>query len=97
MLENFSVKRTDGRFNKLAPDQVTEQTISKEQKGAGGIIGISTSDGAVQRWVLCSHITAALLSNFKHSLGLNQLGNNPKDLGKNELKMTKKLCKAATI
>ena len=49
MLGNFSAKKTDGSFNKLPPDQVIEQTIGKEQKGAGGITGISTSDGAVQR------------------------------------------------
>ena len=47
MVGNFSVKRTDESFNKLPPDQVIEQTINKEQKGARGIIGISTSDGAV--------------------------------------------------
>ena len=47
---HFSVKRARGNFNKLAPDQVIEQTINKEQKGSGGIIGISTSDGAVHRW-----------------------------------------------
>ena len=40
MFGNFSVKRTDGSFNKLPLDQVIEQTISKEQKGAGGIINM---------------------------------------------------------
>ena len=64
MLGNISVKRTDGSFNKLPPGEVIEQTINKEQKGAGGIIGIGTSDDTVQRWVLSSHITATLLSNF---------------------------------
>ena len=59
-----------------------EQIINKEQKGARGIMGISTSDGAVQRWVLSSHITADLLANFKYSLGLNQFESKPKDLGK---------------
>ena len=48
----FAVKRTHSTFNMLPPDQVIEQTINKEQKGAGGIIGVSTSVGAVQRWVL---------------------------------------------
>ena len=90
MFGNFSVKRTDGSFNKLPLDQVIEQT-SKEQKGAGGIIGISTSDGAVQRWVLSSHITAGLLSHFKHSLGLNQCESNPKDLGKKRIKDDEKV------
>ena len=91
MFGNFSVKRTDGSFNKLPLDQVIEQTISKEQKGAGGIIGISMSDGAVQRWVLSSHIAAALLSNFKHSLGSNQLESNPKDLGKKQIRDDEKV------
>ena len=91
MLGNFSVKRTDGSFNKLPPDQVIERTINKEQKGAGGIIGITTSDSAVQRWVLSSHIMAALLSNFKHSLELNQLESNQKDLGKKRIKDDEKV------
>ena len=91
MLGNFSVKRTDGSFHKPPPDQVIEQTLNKEQKGAGGITGISTSDGAVQRWVLSSHITAGLLSHFKHSLGLNQCESNPKDLGKKRIKDDEKV------
>ena len=91
MLGNFSVKRTDGSFNKLPPDQVIERTINKEQKGAGGIIGITTSDCAVQRWVLSSHIMATLLSNFKHSLELNQLESNQKDLGKKRIKDDEKV------
>ena len=36
---NFSVRRSQGKFNKLPPDQVIEQTINKEQKGYGGITG----------------------------------------------------------
>ena len=55
---NFSVQRTKGKFNMLPPDQVIEQTINKEQKGPGGIIGFSTSPGTVQRWVLSSHVLA---------------------------------------
>ena len=33
----------------LLSDQVIELTINKEQKGTGGITGISTLTGAVQR------------------------------------------------
>ena len=97
MLGNFSVKRADGIFNKLPPDQVIEQTINKEQKGAGGIIDISTSDGAVQRWVLSSHITAGLLSNFKQSWikSVRKQSKGPRE--KMKLRMTKMLCKIATI
>ena len=66
----------------LPSDQVIEQTINKEQKGAGAIIGIRTSSGAVQRWIFSSHTIAEILANFKHSLGMNQLVSKPKDLSK---------------
>ena len=35
----------------LAPDQVIEQTINRDQKCSGGIKHVSTSKGSVQRWV----------------------------------------------
>ena len=97
ILGNYSVKKTDGSFNKLPLDQVIEQTINKKQKGAGGIIGINTFDGAVQRWILSIHITAALLSNFKHSLGLNQLESNLKDPGRKRIKDGKKVAQDCHI
>ena len=52
--------RTNGNFYLLPPDEVIEQTINKEQKGRGDIIGISTSIGSVQKWVLSSHVKALL-------------------------------------
>ena len=95
---NFSVKRTAGSFNMLPPDQVIEQTINKEQKGSGGIIGISTSVGAVQRWILSSHITAAISTDFKECLGLIKSKNVPKDLGKrSRLRLIALETKAAII
>ena len=66
----------------LPPDQVIEQTVNREQKGPGGIIGISTSVGSVQRCVLSSHITATLSSDFKANLGLDTPRSTPKDIGK---------------
>ena len=67
---NFAVKRTDGVFNMLPPDQVIEQTINREQKGPAGIIGSSTNLGCVQRWVLSSHIIAEWSQDFKRSIGV---------------------------
>ena len=51
----------------LPPDQVIEQTINKDQKGPGGIIGISTSQGTMQRWVMSSHMTATLIADLRKS------------------------------
>ena len=77
---DFCTKRTIGNFNLLPPNQVIEQTINKEQKGPGGIIGISTSIGSVQRWVLSSHTFATLISDFKHSIDLENPNAKPKDI-----------------
>ena len=41
------MRRTPGKFNKVASDQVIEKTVNKEQKGSGGIIGFSTSERTV--------------------------------------------------
>ena len=38
---NFTVKQSRSKFNCLLPDQVIEQTVNKEQKGPGSIIGLS--------------------------------------------------------
>ena len=50
--QHFSAKRAFGRFNRLLSEQDIEQTTNKEQKGKGGIIGSSISEGTVQRWIL---------------------------------------------
>ena len=78
---HFATRRVDGSFNMLPPDQVIEQTINKEQKGAGG-----TSAGMVQRWILSSHITAALITNLRLSLGMVEVKSIPKDLGEKRIK-----------
>ena len=80
-IKNFnwetSVGRTAGKFNMLPPDQGIEQTINSDQKG---IIGISTSQGPIQRWVPSTHNTATLAVDFMQSLGLDDYDNTPNDL-----------------
>ena len=77
---NFSTRRTKGKFNMLPPDQVIEQTINKDNKGPGSIIGISTSQGAMKRWVLSSHNTATLIADLRKSLNLSIGDSTSKDL-----------------
>ena len=48
----FGVRRVYCSFKMLPLDQVIEQTIHKEQKCAGSIIGISTSEETIQRCIL---------------------------------------------
>ena len=78
---HFTTKRSNGKFNRLPPDQVIEQTINRDQKVPGSIIGISTSTGSVQRWVLSSHDTSTLTADFRESLKLESKQELPIDLG----------------
>ena len=77
---NFFRRRTKGKFNMLHPDQVIEQTINKDKKGPGSIIGISISQGTMQRWVLSSHNTATLTADLRKSLNLSIVDSITKDL-----------------
>ena len=45
--------------------------MTRDQKGPGGIIGSSTSKGYMQRWVLSSHSTETLITDFKRGTGLD--------------------------
>ena len=79
---NFAVKRTSGSFNMFPTDQVIEQTIKKDQKGPGGIIGYTRSPGSIQRWVFSSHVIAKINADFQNSIDVVQSSNSVKDLGK---------------
>ena len=76
-------------------DQVIEQTINKERKGAGGIIGIKTSAVSEQWWILSSHVTAKILGDLRESINFAQKSNKPKDIGKNTSKLMKLLFRTA--
>ena len=79
---HFSVRRQNGKFNKIASDQAIEQTINREQKCAGGIVGFCTSEGTVQRWALTSHVAAKCQSRMEEFLGISDVKNVTKDMGR---------------
>ena len=93
----FSVKRSRGNFNKLLPDQVIEHMINKEQKGSGGIIGISTLDGVFQRWMLSSQIIAGLRPTSKKVSIFYREKLFLEIWAKHWLKMRQKLCRTARV
>ena len=90
---NFSTRRTKGKFNMFPPNQVIEQTINKDQKGPEGIIGISTSQGTMQRWVLSSHNTATLIADLRKSLNLGIGNSTAKDLNLKRIRFDEKAVK----
>ncbi|XP_065182225.1 uncharacterized protein LOC135812936 [Sycon ciliatum] len=58
----FSVARSTNSFSKVAVDQCIEQTINRQSKSHGGLIGFSRNPGTVHRWVLTAHERAAVAS-----------------------------------
>ena len=61
----FAVQRSCRGFTQTAVDQALVQTLNKETKSKGGIIGFSLNKGAIQRWVLTAHERAAMCCNLK--------------------------------
>lgn len=50
---NFTVQR-QGRygFSSVACDQTIEQTLNKDSKVKGGLVGVTLNRGAVHRWIM---------------------------------------------
>ena len=82
----FFVRRSYGKFNKVSPDQVIEQTINKDQKGPGGITGFSTSEDTVQRWGLTGHLVAKIRCDMEETLGIRRNKSKPEELQKSRVK-----------
>ena len=51
-----------------------------------GIIGLSSFEGTIQRWIFTSHIVAKLRSNMEVDLGIKKGSKKPKDLQKSRIK-----------
>ena len=55
----FAVQRSDRSFSQVAVDHAIEQSINRDMKTSGGVIGISQLTGAVHRWILSAHHRSA--------------------------------------
>ncbi|KAG1676656.1 hypothetical protein GQR58_014151 [Nymphon striatum] len=79
----FVVKRAEDKmFNCVPTDQALEQTINREAKTQGGIIGFTSRKGALLRWLLTRYVTGEYSEAFKdicvkHGFSLfhDELGN----------------------
>ena len=58
--DDFCVQRGKSSFAQVAVDQVIEQTIHRDTKTKGGIVGVSQNPGAVKCCVLTAHERASL-------------------------------------
>ncbi len=67
---NFVVKNTQKTFNQLSVDQALEH-INKQGKVAGGLVGITRSEGTRERWCLTYNDMARLSESTRSMLGVN--------------------------
>jgi hypothetical protein len=70
LLGNHPVKRSNGRFNQVWTDQALEQSINRDSKMIGGLVGISTKTSARDKWFLTAHETADITTAVKVMSGL---------------------------
>ena len=69
---NFSVQRQDDHgFSGLACDQTIEQTVNRDSKTKGGLVGFSMNPTSVHRWLLSHAERAAITERCKSMAGVN--------------------------
>lgn len=87
----FAVQRSrGGTFSQVPVDQTIEQTLNRDTKTKGGIIGISLNRGAVQRWILTAHDRADVARQCRILVGIQDCSNPPKDEGISRMKKDEK-------
>jgi len=83
---NFVVKESDGKFNQVSTDLALEH-VNKLGKIAGGIIGITRTDSARDRWCLTYNDRARLADDTKQMFGLSSAAAvEHKEAGKSRMK-----------
>ena len=60
------------RFNTVSTDMALEQTLNRESKVKGGIIGITHDNTSVEKWTMTSHLRSAVVENLKLLSGVSQ-------------------------
>ena len=66
----FCVQRSNSFFSQVAVDQAIEQTVNRDTKCRGGIIGFSRNQGAVHRWMITAHHRAEFSNTLREMAGL---------------------------
>ena len=69
MSRNFSVSCSGQPFSQVATDMALEQSINADSKSKAGIVGISQSPAALERWFLTAHERACITTALREMLG----------------------------
>ena len=66
---NFSISRSGHPFSQVAADMALKQSINADSKSKGGIVGVSQSPAALERWFLTAHVRASVTTSLKEMCG----------------------------
>ena len=66
---NFSVSRSGHPFSQVSTDMALEQSINADSKSKGGIVGMSQSPAALERWFLTAHECASVTTALREMYG----------------------------
>ena len=72
----FAVQRSSQPFVRVPVDQSIEQTVNRDSKTSGGIIGFSTKLAAMQRWIQTAHERAGLTTACRQLAGVADDGSS---------------------
>ena len=64
----FVIHNSERKFSGISIDQAHEQN-NKRVKGQGGIMGLTTNENALNRWIVTGPQIAEMLKQFKASIG----------------------------
>ena len=62
---NHPIKRAAGTFNQVWTDLALEQSVNRDSKVKGGIVGFTQQKDTVNRWLLTAHKRANIVSSVK--------------------------------
>lgn len=68
---NFVVNRSGASFASVSPDMALEQSLNRDVKCDGGLVGITTNANARNRWYLTSHMRANMTAELCNMAKLN--------------------------
>jgi len=69
---NFSIKRSSSPFNKVWSDMAFEQSVNRDSKTKGGVVGLTQSPTALVRWFLTANKHAEAVSAVKGMCDLDE-------------------------
>ena len=92
LLGNHTVSRSKkpSKFNAVSTDMALEQSLNRESKVKGGLIGVTHRESTVEKWTLTAHLRSAVFANLKNMCGANDDNLENKDTLQCSIKKSKR-------